>query len=126
MIEKRGSPRQNRCFFRAFVYFDGGGTAVDCVVRDISETGARLQFSAPRKISEILDLHIPIKGQSFHAKVRWEDGNEIGIAFHATSNTGVGNIGLDERMNRLEAEIAALRHSVKHLQRNTEQKLQVA
>jgi hypothetical protein len=126
MIEKRGSPRQNRCFFRAFVYFEGGGTAVDCVVRDISETGARLQFAKPQKISEVVDLHIPIKGQSFHAKVRWEDGSEIGIAFHATSTMGTANIGLDERINRLEAEIAALKHSVKHLQRNAEQKLQVA
>jgi hypothetical protein len=126
VIEKRGSPRQNRCFFRAFVYFGGGGTAVECVVRDISDTGARLQFAKPQKLSDFVDLHIPIKGQSYHAKVRWEDGSEIGIAFHATSNTDAANMGVDERMNRLEAEISALRHIVKLLQRSNDQKLHVA
>jgi hypothetical protein len=125
VIENRGSPRQNRCFFRAFVYFEGSAIPVECLVRDISDTGARLQFPRPQKLSELLDLHIPVKGQSFHSKVRWEDGNEIGIAFHANSNRDAGNIGLDERMNRLEAEIAVLRQTVKHLQKNTEQKLQV-
>lgn len=125
MIEKRGSPRQSRCFFRAFVYFEGNGTAVDCVVRDISDTGARLQFPKPQKLSEFLDLYIPVKGQSYHSKVRWEEGNEIGVAFHTTSNTDADNIGLDERMNRLEAEVAAMRQAVKHLQRNADEKLQV-
>jgi hypothetical protein len=125
-MEKRGSPRQNKCFFRAFVYFEGSGTAVDCVVRDISDTGARLQFPGPQKLSEFMDLHIPVRGQSYHhSKLQWEDGNEIGIAFHATTNTNANNISLDERMNRLEAEVAAMRQAVKHLQRNADEKLQV-
>jgi len=125
VTEKRDAPR-HKCFLRAFVYFEGRGTAINCVVRDISDIGARLQFDKPLVLTELLDLHIPIKGQSFHAKVRWEDGSEIGIAFHATSNTDAANMGVDERMNRLEAEISALRHIVKLLQRSNDQKLHVA
>ena len=97
---------------------------MDCIVRDISDTGAPLQFPRPQKSSELLDLHIPIKGQSFHSQVRWKDENEIGIAFHASSNTVAVEIGLDERMDRLEAEISVLRQAIKHLQKNTDQKLQ--
>jgi|ERR1700691_5995337 hypothetical protein len=62
MIERRESPRRNTCFFRAFVYFENSTTAVDCVVRDISDTGARLQFPKVQNFTELLDLHIPIKG----------------------------------------------------------------
>ena len=126
MIEKRGSPRQNRCFFRAFVYFEGGGTAVDCVVRDISETGARLQFAKPQKISEVVDLHIPIKGQSFHAKVRWEDGNEVGVVFHVLVTQNSGDIRPEARIDQLEAEIAMLRRTLKRIVKNTDQNPQSA
>jgi hypothetical protein len=125
VIEQRGSPRHNRCFFRAFVYFAGNHTAVECIVRDISDTGARLQFPRPQKPAQSLDLYIPIKGQSYHSNVRWEDGNELGVAFYTSANAEAENIGIDERMNRLEAEIAVLRQAVKHLQKNTDQKLEV-
>jgi hypothetical protein len=120
MIEDRGSPRQNKCFFRGFVYFGGVLTAVDCVVRDISETGARLQFALPQNFNGYLDLHIPIKGQSFHAKIRWHDGVEMGVQFHATAQAYVGEIDIDLRVERLETEIASLKQSMKNLQRDTD------
>ena len=78
------------------------------------------------KYPEFMDLHIPIKGQNFHSKVMWNDANEIGVAFHATSNTGVGDIGLDTRVNRMESEIAALRQAVKHLQKNGDKNTEAA
>jgi PilZ domain len=81
VIEDPDAPRQNRVFFRGFVYSDSNLTAVECVVRDISDTGARLQFAAPQVVTDFLDLHIPVKGQIFHAHVRWRDGAEIGVAF---------------------------------------------
>jgi hypothetical protein len=68
MIERRDSPRRNTCFFRGFVYFENSTIAADCIVRDISDAGARLQFSVLQKFTEILDLLIPLNGQSFHAK----------------------------------------------------------
>ena len=70
MIERRVSPRRNTCFFRSFVYFENSTIAADCIVRDIPDSDGRLQFSAPQKFTEILDLFNPSKGQSFHATVR--------------------------------------------------------
>jgi len=85
VIEKRDAPRR-KCFLRAFVYFEGRGTAVDCIVRDISDIGARLQFDKPLVLNELLDLHIPIKGQSFHAEKRWHDGDH-GPRAHMAQST---------------------------------------
>jgi hypothetical protein len=126
MIENRDSPRHNRCFFRAFVYFEKNTVAIDCVVRDISDTGARLQFPKRQDFTEDLDLHIPAKGQSFHAKVRWNDGDEMGIAFHASTKADTEDISLDQRVDRLEAEITVLRQAVKYLQKSTEKKPEAA
>lgn len=126
MIENRESPRQNKCFFRGYVYFGGVLTAVDCVVRDISDTGARLQFPVPQKFDGLLDLHIPIKGQNFHAKVRWHDGVEMGVQFHAPTQADTGEIALDRRVDKLEAEIVLLRHAVKSLQKNGDKTTEAA
>ena len=116
-MEKREAPR-HKCFLRAFVYFEGRSIAVDCVVRDISDIGARLQFDKPLVLTELLDLHIPIKGQSFHAEKRWNDGDEIGVTFHATTKTSTDDTGVDRRVERLQAEIAVLKKAIKHLQKN--------
>jgi PilZ domain-containing protein len=117
MMEKREAPRR-KCFLRAFVYFEGRGTAVDCVVRDISDIGARLQFDKPLVLSELLDLHIPIKGKSFHAEKRWRNGDEIGVTFRAATNTNMDDTGVDRRVERLKTEIGELKKAIKHLQKN--------
>lgn len=108
------------------MYFGNVLTAVDCVVRDISDTGARLQFPAPQEFNGLLELHIPIKGQSFHARVRWHDGVEMGVQFHAAEQADTGEIALDRRVDKLEAEIAVLRHAVKHLQKNGDKTTEAA
>jgi len=121
VTEKRGAPR-HKCFLRAFVYFEGRGTAVDCVVRDISDIGARLQFDKPLVLSELLDLHIPIKGQSFHAEKRWRDGDQIGVTFRAATKTTADDTGADRRVDRLKEEISDLKKAIKHLRKNGDQK----
>ena len=117
MIEKRDAPRR-KCFLRAFVYFEGRGTAVDCIVRDISDIGARLQFDKPLVLNELLDLHIPIKGQRFHAEKRWHDGDQIGVTFRATAQAKADDTGVDRRVDRLKEEIVELKKAIKHLRKN--------
>jgi hypothetical protein len=123
-MEKREVPRR-KCFLRAFVYFEGRETAVDCVVRDISDIGARLQFGKPIDLSEFLDLHIPIKGQSFHAEKRWNDGDQMGVAFNAAAKANTGGTGVDRRVARLQAEIASLKKAIRHLQKDDDQDMEV-
>jgi hypothetical protein len=125
MTEQRNAPR-HRCFFRAFVYLDGGGVAIDCIVRELSDIGARLKFPKALVFTEFLDLHIPVKGQSFHSRVQWQEGDEIGVAFHVATSTHAPEVGLDRRVDRLEAEIAMLRQVIKHLQKNVGQKAEAA
>jgi hypothetical protein len=124
MMEKREVPR-HKCFLRAFVYFEGRGTAVDCVVRDISDVGARLQFDKPLVLSELLDLHIPIKGQSFHAERRWHSGAEIGVTFNASKKLSTDDTGVDRRVDRLKEEIVVLKKAIKTLQKNADEILEV-
>jgi hypothetical protein len=68
---------------RGLVSFTGSNSNIQCLVRDISEGGARLMFDRPDLIAESLKLHLPIRGQTFRANVRWRKGDEMGVAFVA-------------------------------------------
>src|SRR5476651_467505 len=107
MTEKRSAPRQ-KSFLRGLVYFGNSPSATNCLVRDISDTGARLSFSSPPTVTDSLELHIPAKGETHHAKVSWRQFDEIGVAFVANSTTDTSHSNDDElsvRVARLEVEI---------------------
>ena len=82
MDDQRKSPRQ-RSRFQSFVRVLKGDAYIDCVVRDISEMGARLGFSSPPSIDGAVELHIPAKGEIIQAKVVWVEDCECGVSFEA-------------------------------------------
>jgi hypothetical protein len=120
MSERRTAARQ-KSFLRGCIYFNNRRSSADCLIRDISETGARLIFSSTVALPDIVDLYVPQKEQTLRAHMQWRHGDEIGVAFapaaHAQEPAVFAETGdLGERMQKLEAEIAALRRIVKRLQ----------
>jgi hypothetical protein len=120
MSERRVAPRQ-KSFLRGCLYFNNRRSAVDCLVRDISDTGARLIFSSAVAIPDVADLYISQKEQTLRAYVQWRHGDEVGVAFtqsgQAPEPTESAEDGdLSERVQKLESEIAALRRIVRRLQ----------
>jgi hypothetical protein len=58
------------------------GASKDCVVRNISEKGANIEFSNVVKFpKEQMSLTVARKGRSFLAKVVWWRDNFVGVAF---------------------------------------------
>ena len=121
MTQRRQEFRQ-RSFLRGLVYLGNSPSAVDCLVRDLSDTGARLTFTAPIAATEMIELHIPVKGQTLRGKVKWREANEIGVAFVSDAGHEAPPASDDEltmRVMRLEGEIAALKQTIKRLQKAT-------
>ena len=96
-------------------------SSLDCLIRDISASGARLIFSDTVTIPDVVDLYIPQKEQTLRSQVHWRHGDEIGVAFVHGAQSGVpqpANVGeLAERIQKLEAEIVALRKMLKRLKK---------
>jgi hypothetical protein len=120
MNERRTAPRQ-KSFLRGCIYFNNRRSAVDCLVRDISDTGARLIFSSTVAIPDIADLYIPQKEQTLRVHVQWRHGDEAGVTFanvtHTPETAASSEINeLGERIHKLEAEIASLRRIIKRMQ----------
>jgi hypothetical protein len=115
MSERRQSTRQ-KSFLRGCIYFNKRRSVMDCLVRDISDNGARLIFSEAVNIPDIVELYIPQKEETLRAHVQWRLGGEVGVAFApgAQAPAPPGD-DLARRVEKLEAEVAALKKMLKRL-----------
>src|ERR1700759_301258 len=111
----RNAVRQ-KSFLRGAINFNACST-FDCLIRDISPKGARLDFSGAISTPDVIDLYIPQKEQTLHAKVIWRNGEEVGVKFSNPSATDE----LDEsdqlirRVIAMETEIAAIKRACRRL-----------
>lgn len=111
MHERRRTARR-KSFLRGCVNFDNGRIAIDCLIRDITELGARIVFSDTVSIPSVVDLHIPQKSQTLRARVIWRHDDEIGLAFIEVNQAAVlmpEESALAHRIEWLENEIVSLR-----------------
>jgi hypothetical protein len=132
VTEKRKSPRQ-RSFLRGFVRLGDQNYSMGCIVRDISETGAKLRFKLATSFVGNVELHIPEKRMVIQAKVVWTDNCEVGVAFDAVMITGPDPTGaaststeLTDRVAQLEAEITALKQMLRLMERHRDSQANVA
>jgi hypothetical protein len=90
------------------------GSTVDCVVRNISEHGACVEFDGTAQLPEEINLTVARKGRSFLARLIWRQANKVGLAFRImTSDTPVSD--LDERLRRSEIKKRQLQRRIKEL-----------
>jgi hypothetical protein len=79
------SERENRRGERYRVLSHGrimaGGVVADCVVRDLSESGARLGVSRKVRLPQQFDLLFAGHGLELRARVRWRRGDYVGVSF---------------------------------------------
>jgi hypothetical protein len=119
MGERRHAGRR-KSFLRGLVYFDNKHGALSCLVRDLSDKGARIIFSENVTVPETFDLHILQKNQTLRAKVTWRRGDEIGLDFFAANAAPAteakpDTAALAKRVTELEGEIASLRKLLKRM-----------
>jgi hypothetical protein len=116
MSERRRATRQ-KSFLRGCIYFNNRHSGADCLIRDISEEGARLIFSNLLNTPDVVDLYIPHKEQTLRAHVQWRRGDEMGVTFAGELRDDGTPLEQDlaRRVDKLEAEIAALRKMLKRL-----------
>jgi hypothetical protein len=119
MKERRRATR-HKSFLRGNIQFNNGRNTADCLIRDISIYGARLTFSDSITTPDVIDIYIPQKEQTFHAQVIWRHGQELGVAFTQVTIPSLtdqhGEPGdLAGRVERLEAELTAMKRMLKRL-----------
>ncbi len=90
------------------------GATRECVVRNISETGASVEFKNIVKLPrEQMSLTIARKGRSFLARVIWWRDNFVGLAFSSETEMPVSD--LEERLRKSEKKKRQLQRRIKEL-----------
>jgi hypothetical protein len=109
--EKRAAPRL-RSFLKGKAIFNNRQSTLDCLVRDISATGARLEVSNAVLLPELFDLYVPQKDTTYRVRITWRAEGEIGVEFEhpqAAQAIPPQKDDLASRVHDLEIEIAAQR-----------------
>jgi hypothetical protein len=78
--EHRRSAR-HRAFLGAKLIFGDAAFTIDCVVRDLSETGARVKLPEGQAVPDHLYLLETRSGVAYEAHVAWKRHPEIGLEF---------------------------------------------
>jgi PilZ domain len=118
MAEEPKIAIRQRTFLKGTVYYDNRRASIECVIRDLSNTGARLTFDHPAAVPDRIELFIPHKQQTLHAYVRRREPNEIGVAFEVERSLAprrASDAELQQRVETLESEIKALKRLVAKL-----------
>src|SRR6478609_3977364 len=101
MLDRRESVR-DKVMYGGVAEIGERGATRDCIVRNISDRGATLEFSNVVTLpKEQMSLRIARKGRSFLARVIWWRDNFVGVAFRAeTPAEPVSD--LEERLRKSE------------------------
>ena len=115
MLDRRGSAR-DKVIYGGVAEIGDGGLSRDCVVRNISDTGARLEFSSAARLPhEQISLKIARKGRSFLARIIWWRDNFVGVAFGPGTSSELPGSDLAERLRKSELKKRQLQRRINKL-----------
>ena len=108
---ERGAARR-RVLKAAQIVYDGGQTVIECMIRDISDTGAKIDTETALALPAAFSVVLP-DGARRPARLVWQNANLLGIRFTDTqAGLGAGTTALIERISEIERQLAELRAEI--------------
>ena len=123
--ERRAEPRIPALLWGKVIFKD---VARDCVIHDLSQSGARLRLTAFAALPDKFDLFILEKRRTFRAIVQWRAGDQAGVVFEQTSGMDHDETtaSLVERVQALETVVRDLAAMVMAMREASEAEAQSA
>ena len=87
MLERRQHPR-NRVYYGGMVAFNARNSTLDCVVRNFSQRGAKIEFENSAMLPDQVDFEVARRGLSCLARLVWRDQNAAGLFFSEAREMG--------------------------------------
>jgi hypothetical protein len=103
-----------RTIIGARALFNGGRSSIDCQIRNISNTGARLVLAESLSLPGSFDLEVPSRNKTYHVAMRWRTKDAAGVQFIDKSGDPAAAA---EEIEHLRNENALLRRRVSDLTR---------
>jgi two-component system cell cycle response regulator len=78
--------RRSRVLLHGKIVFDGGKASSDCVIRDLSEHGAKVRLPHEMAVPHQLYLIETRRGVAYAARLTWSRDAELGLEFHGSQD----------------------------------------
>jgi hypothetical protein len=114
-MKDRRTLLRHKTFIKGRIFFNNGLSSMDCIVRDLTEGGSRLEVSETIALPDVFELYLPNKDEYFHAKVEWRKGDSLGISWASEQPAAPGGehgdsqASFGDRLSKLEREVASLK-----------------
>ena len=88
---------------------------MDCIIREATRSGGRLECSESATLPNAFEIYVPSRDRYFQAKAVWHKGNSVGVIWeaedilHPAAETCRSADPLSERVAKLEHDVATLR-----------------
>lgn len=86
MLERRRAFR-GRVYYGGRLAFHQRYSTLDCIIRNYTPFGVKIELDAMETLPMQLDLIIPGKGAAYAAEVIWQSHREAGLALRPTKIT---------------------------------------
>src|ERR1700737_1067653 len=114
MLDRRQSAR-DKVIYGGVAEIGERGATRDCVVRNISDKGASLEFGNVIKLPrEQMMLTIARKGRSFLARIIWWRDNFVGVAFSPEAPSAPVS-DIEQRLRKSEIKKRQLQRRINEL-----------
>lgn len=84
MDQESRAEHRSRTLKRGQIRIDGGKSLIDCTIRDLTETGAKLRFENVFPLPPQFELFIVDAKAIWPARSAWQKGVEAGVEFFPT------------------------------------------
>jgi hypothetical protein len=108
-----------RTIIQGRIVFNNRSATLDCIIRNLSETGAKLELSSSVMIPERFELVIPRKGETRRARIVWHRDELMGIAFEEPAEQAPEAASMAARLKSAQEENSRLRLRVAELKAQT-------
>jgi hypothetical protein len=126
-MDDRRHTQRHRTFLQGRVFYNNRRQSADCIIRELTDEGARLSFTDPVALPHAFELHIPNRDQTLRVETAWNHGTDVGVSFGKIDLHSAATIApaahaapheqtVLERVEKLEKELAALRRRLSEVE----------
>jgi hypothetical protein len=87
-MPERRLQQRNRVYYGGMIAFNGRNSTLDCVVRNFSPRGVKIEFENPAMLPDQVDFEVARKGLTCLARLVWRDHTAAGLMFCEEHETG--------------------------------------
>jgi hypothetical protein len=103
VLERRQTLR-TRVICRGGITYNNCLSTIDCVIRNFSEDGAKIEFDNLTLLPNEFDLLIAKEARLFRAKLAWRSINQAGLTFRPAAPVAVISLDWAQRLRRSASE----------------------